>query len=71
MCNSINRPVHNGWGAFYFDKISYLCTKINTLKNMQEGIYAKIKTAKGNILLRLAYDKAPATVANFVALAEG
>lgn len=38
---------------------------------MQEGIYAKIKTAKGNILLRLAYDKAPAMVANFVALAEG
>ena len=38
---------------------------------MENGIYAKITTNKGVILLRLTYDKTPATVGNFVALAEG
>ena len=41
---------------------------INKLEN---GIYAQIHTAKGDILLRLTYEKTPATVGNFVALAEG
>ena len=38
---------------------------------MQYGIYAKFKTAKGDILVKLTYDKTPGTVGNFVALAEG
>lgn len=38
---------------------------------MQNGIYAKIKTSKGDILIQLTHDKTPGTVANFVALAEG
>ena len=38
---------------------------------MQNGIYAKFKTTKGEILVRLTYEKTPATVGNFVALAEG
>ena len=38
---------------------------------MENGIYAKITTNKGVILLRLTYDKTLATVGNFVALAEG
>lgn len=38
---------------------------------MQDGIYARLNTAKGKILLKLTYDKTPGTVANFVALAEG
>lgn len=38
---------------------------------MNDGIYAKIKTSKGDILIQLTYDKTPGTVGNFVALAEG
>lgn len=38
---------------------------------MQNGIYAKITTEKGEILIKLTHDKTPGTVGNFVALAEG
>tara|TARA_R110002124_G_scaffold287089_1_gene470345 strand:+ start:124502 stop:125437 length:936 start_codon:yes stop_codon:yes gene_type:complete len=38
---------------------------------MQDGIYAKITTEKGEILGKLTYKETPGTVGNFVALAEG
>ena len=38
---------------------------------MQDGIYAKITTEKGEILGQLTYKETPGTVGNFVALAEG
>ena len=38
---------------------------------MENGIYAKFNTTKGAILIKLAHDKTPGTVGNFVALAEG
>ncbi|MFP9099816.1 peptidylprolyl isomerase [Flavobacterium sp. RHBU_24] len=38
---------------------------------MENGIYAKFDTTKGEILVQLTYDKTPGTVGNFVGLAEG
>ena len=38
---------------------------------MQNGLYAILKTSKGDITLNLEFEKTPATVGNFVALCEG
>ena len=38
---------------------------------MNNGIYAKFTTSKGEILVQLEHEKTPGTVGNFVALSEG
>ena len=39
--------------------------------DLADGLYADMETNKGDILLKLSFDKTPITVANFVSLANG
>lgn len=43
----------------------------NMMRELSDGLYAVINTAKGEILLNLFFDQTPMTVCNFVGLAEG
>ena len=58
-------------------KIKYLFTGIlfasivSCSPKLEDGLYAKVDTNKGEIQLKLTFDKTPVTVANFVSLAEG
>lgn len=58
-------------------KLGILCALFFTLMaaaqgaELKEGLYAKIHTNKGEILVKLYFERVPKTVRNFVALAEG
>lgn len=51
--------------------ILFLLVSLSSIAQTEDGIFAKIETTKGIITIKLAYEKAPITVANFISLAEG
>ncbi len=56
---------------FNFLIISVFAISCTAQDKLQDGLYAKINTTKGSILIKLEFEKTPLTVANFVGLAEG
>ncbi|MCA0932078.1 peptidylprolyl isomerase [Lutimonas saemankumensis] len=51
--------------------MSIISCKSTKHADLDDGLYADLQTDRGDILLKLEYDKVPITVANFVSLAEG
>ncbi|RTY97434.1 peptidylprolyl isomerase [Flavobacterium sp. RSP49] len=55
--------------AFLVIASFYSCKEEHS--DLPDGLYAKIETSKGDIIVQLNFEKVPITVANYVALAEG
>ncbi len=51
--------------------LAFLGCKTSKYADLGDGIFADIQTSKGDIIVKLEYQKTPVTVANFVSLAEG
>ncbi|PHQ29033.1 peptidylprolyl isomerase [Leeuwenhoekiella nanhaiensis] len=51
--------------------LTFIACSSDQYPELKDGLYARVKTNKGTMVIELFYDKAPATVANFVSLAEG
>lgn len=56
---------------FFLSTILLSCNNKAEKGELSDGLYALIETSKGDITVKLEFEKVPFTVANFVTLAEG
>jgi peptidyl-prolyl cis-trans isomerase A (cyclophilin A) len=62
------KPAKSAVAAFLLAALLVSCKGSGGLA---DGLYARVRTAKGDIVVKLEYERAPLTVGNFVGLAEG
>lgn len=55
----------------FLNTILFSCSNKVEKGDLSDGLYALIETSKGDITIKLEFEKVPFTVANFVTLAEG
>ncbi len=51
--------------------VTTMSCKSGQYADLDDGLYADIKTNKGDMIVKLEFEKTPVTVANFVSLSEG
>jgi hypothetical protein len=44
---------------------NFLFLSLQSYAELSDGLYAKMRTNQGNIIIKLAFDKAPLTVSNY------
>lgn len=54
-----------------FTTLLFSCKDESEKNELSEGLYALMETSKGDVTIKLEFEKTPFTVANFVTLAEG
>jgi peptidylprolyl isomerase len=59
------------WGPLVILSALFSCSGSSGNAALGDGLFARIDTDKGEIVLKLEYEKTPLTVCNFAALAEG
>ena len=71
MFDSNERPIKSQRWVLIAVVLLIVLTGSGSADQLPDGLLAEIQSSKGTLIVRLHYDKAPMTVANFVGLAEG
>jgi peptidylprolyl isomerase len=67
----LKKSLYGGVGALLLAFMAESACSTHGDTTLGDGLFARISTNKGDIVVRLEYQKTPLTVCNFVALAEG